>query len=155
MRKIDDQSYDEIEEKVELISKYTENFSELIDIVSCKFNEVLQETKIGKDELTLNELKDQIQQEQAALTEILDEVHSDMNAYVDDRSESWHDSEKGETYSVWMESIEMLKNSIENIQLEPEIFISEHLDSCDITYDEESINSIEDMPVRTLNELDC
>lgn len=53
-----------------------------------------------------------------------EEISNDMNEYFDERSESWQESEKGDSYREWIdewENIELEESNLEQPEFLPEV----------------------------------
>ena|SRR6185295_13470310 len=97
-------------EKAELVKKLNQTFGEL-------------EKQIGFYNAGLEELKQDLEKAIESCNEVIADVQSlcetvvyDIDAYMGERSEKWHESDRGQTYGEWKSEWETFR--IEEVVIE-------------------------------------
>ena len=83
----------------------------------CAYNEKAEAIReMFEDSLReLADLRDTAENARDDLREKTVEIYEEIEAYCDERSERWHDTEKGEAYSEWLSAWEYATDEIEHI----------------------------------------
>ena len=104
MRKIDDSTFNYIEESRTELALLGEQAKDLLEIINDKINDIIKETTHNDSGLTLTEILDEFRDKKETLVDQVNEVVGDMEGYYDDRSEKWQSGGRGEAYSEWLEA---------------------------------------------------
>ncbi|WP_318441810.1 hypothetical protein [Photobacterium leiognathi] len=131
MRKIND--HDEIEVSRLELSKVGQNIRDLIETLDSKVQTLLAET-VDDNGDNLSELLSQFEDKKQSLMDSVGEAVGEMEAYYDDRSETWQNGHRGEVYHDWYSSWLDTFNSIESMTIEVK-WLTEYRDNGDVTID--------------------
>jgi uncharacterized protein YukE len=106
MKKISTKTEKELDELLRTLRDAQQAYNEKAEAIREIFEDSLRE---------LTELRDTAENARVDLREKTVEIHEDIEAYCDERSELWHDTEKGEAYSEWLSAWEYATDEIEHI----------------------------------------
>lgn len=106
MKKVSTKKEKELDELLNTLKEAQQDYNEKAEEIREMLEDLFSE---------LTELRDTAENARDELREKTVEIHEDIEAYCDERSERWHDTEKGEAYSEWLSAWEYATDEIEHI----------------------------------------
>jgi hypothetical protein len=103
VNKITNKIFNNIDEKVDELNQKRQQFNDLKDEIETHIAKAIAEYT-NSDGLTIEAMTDSYNEAQNALHSIVEDENLAIDEYISERSDEWHDTEKGEQCTSWREA---------------------------------------------------
>ncbi|MDN3661148.1 hypothetical protein [Vibrio agarivorans] len=123
MRQISKSDYLEIHQRLEALTKLRADAVSMTESINKKIQVILDE-EVNEQGQNFPDVMESIDSERDSLLTLLSDIYGEAETYYDERSDKWRDSDKGEEYQGWMESIQTLANNHEADELQVDFHVN-------------------------------